>query len=106
MPSCGRACRPQNPLRQRRNRGPTNDDSVVSDSGTPLSDGPRQVLELYDRSMPQVYGYLVSRCRDQHLAEELTAETFLAAIEAAAKSSDIRLTAGWLVTVARNKLAD
>lgn len=40
------------------------------------------LLELYDVALPQVYGYLRSRCGQRALAEDLTAETFLAAVAA------------------------
>lgn len=40
------------------------------------------LLDLYDRALPQVYGYLLSRCGRPALAEDLTAETFLAAVDA------------------------
>ena len=43
--------------------------------------GPR-LLALYDRALPQVYGYLRARVRDDTVAEDLTAETFLAAVHA------------------------
>jgi RNA polymerase sigma-70 factor (ECF subfamily) len=43
------------------------------------------LLELYDAALPQVYGYLLGRCGDVGLAEELTAESFLAAVHAVRK---------------------
>ncbi|HST64332.1 MAG TPA: RNA polymerase sigma factor [Mycobacteriales bacterium] len=59
------------------------------------------LLELYDEALPQVYGYLLSRCGQRALAEDLTAETFLAAV-----SQRGPLSVGWLIGVARHKLAD
>ena len=38
------------------------------------------LLSLYDAALPQVYGYLLARCGQRALAEDLTAETFLAAV--------------------------
>lgn len=38
------------------------------------------VIALYDASLPEVYGYLLRRCGNRTSAEELTAETFLAAV--------------------------
>lgn len=64
------------------------------------------LLEIYDRALPQVYGYLVSRARSATLAEDLTAETFLAAAESLDRGKVPDLTVAWLVTVARNKLVD
>lgn len=60
------------------------------------------LLELYDRALPQVYGYLMARCADRALAEDLTAETFLAA----ASNRQQPVSVGWLIGVARHKLAD
>lgn len=42
-------------------------------------------MELYDEALPHVYGYLLARCRDRVPAEDLTAETFLAAVSASRK---------------------
>ena len=40
------------------------------------------MLALYDRALPEVYGYLLDRCGNVALAEDLTSETFLAAVRA------------------------
>jgi len=64
------------------------------------------LLELYDEALPHVYGYLLSRCGDRALAEDLTAETFLAAVSAIRKPDAPELSIGWLIGVARHKLAD
>ncbi|MEO1061755.1 MAG: sigma-70 family RNA polymerase sigma factor [Actinomycetota bacterium] len=65
-----------------------------------------ELQALYDRALPQVYGYLLPRCGDAALAEDLTAETFLAAVDALRRDRVDDLTVAWLVTVARNKLVD
>jgi RNA polymerase sigma-70 factor (ECF subfamily) len=64
------------------------------------------LLNIYDTALPQVYGYLLSRCRDRTLSQDLTAETFLAAVDAARRQPAQAITTGWLVGVARHKLAD
>jgi RNA polymerase sigma-70 factor (ECF subfamily) len=64
------------------------------------------VLALYDEALPQVHGYLLSRCRDVQVAEDLTGETFLAAVGAVRRDAVPDLTVAWLITVARNKLVD
>lgn len=64
------------------------------------------LLELYDVSLPQVYGYLISRCGQVQLAEDLTAQTFLAAVAAVRRDPGTAVSAPWLVAVARNKLVD
>ena len=61
------------------------------------------LLALYDRALPEVYGYLLSRCGDRALAEDLTSDTFLAAVTA---PEEAPCTTGWLIGVARHKLAD
>jgi RNA polymerase sigma-70 factor (ECF subfamily) len=59
------------------------------------------LLSLYDEALPQVYGYLLARCGQRAVAEDLTAETFLAAVRAAAPVS-----VAWLIGTARHKLVD
>jgi len=61
-----------------------------------------ELLALYDRALPQVYGYLVDRCGDRATAEDLTSETFLAAV----KEPDAPVSIPWLIGVARHKLID
>jgi RNA polymerase sigma-70 factor, ECF subfamily len=65
---------------------------------------PRGLLALYDEALPQVYGYLLSRCGQRALAEDLTAETFLAAVDTVRKDQPVSIA--WLVGVARHKLVD
>jgi RNA polymerase sigma-70 factor (ECF subfamily) len=67
------------------------------------------LLALYDVALPQVYGYLLRRCGRTALAEDLTAETFLAAVDAVRLDKQpplAPLTTGWLIGVARHKLVD
>jgi RNA polymerase sigma-70 factor (ECF subfamily) len=71
----------------------------VSTSPLPGAD----VLALYDEALPQVYGYLLRRCDDRTVAEDLTSETFLAAVASPPGGPP---TVGWLIGVARHKLAD
>src|SRR5581483_5680957 len=65
----------------------------------------RALLELYDRALPEVYGYLLPRCGGVALAEDLTAEAFLAAVTAV-RNEDATPTVPWLIGVARHKLVD
>ncbi len=64
------------------------------------------LLALYDEALPQVYGYLLSRCGQRALAEDLTAETFLAAVDAVRRQPPAPVSIPWLVGVARHKLVD
>jgi RNA polymerase sigma-70 factor (ECF subfamily) len=65
-----------------------------------------QLAALYYRALPQVYGYLLPRCGSAVLAEDLTAETFMAAVAAAGRDCPPELSVAWLVGVARHKLVD
>jgi RNA polymerase sigma-70 factor, ECF subfamily len=64
------------------------------------------LLRLYDDALPHVYGYLLARCGDTGLAEDLTAESFLAAVQAVRKPDAPDPSIPWLIGVARHKLAD
>jgi len=64
------------------------------------------LLELYDEALPQVYGYLLARCGDAPLAEDLTSDCFLAAVAAIRKPEPPTLSVAWLIGVARHKLVD
>ncbi len=68
--------------------------------------GETPLADLYHRALPQVYGYLLPRCGSAVLAEDLTAETFMAAVAAAKRDRPPELTVAWLVGVARHKLVD
>jgi RNA polymerase sigma-70 factor (ECF subfamily) len=68
--------------------------------------GATELVDLYDRSLSDVYGYLVTRCGSAATAEDLTAETFLAAVDAVRRGTVPRLSTAWLIGVARHKLAD
>jgi RNA polymerase sigma-70 factor, ECF subfamily len=65
------------------------------------------LLALYDAALPQVYGYLLARCGQAPVAQDLTAETFLAAVKAVQSGAPPDpMSTAWLVGVARHKLAD
>lgn len=70
------------------------------------SDPRRALLALYDEALPTVYGYFVRRCGDRGTAEDLTSETFVAAMDAARRSDPPPISIPWLLGVARHKLAD
>jgi Zinc-binding dehydrogenase/Sigma-70 region 2 len=74
--------------------------------GSAISSGRDQVLAIYHRALPRVYGYLLPRCGDAALAEDLTAETFLAAVAAADRPDSPEVSVAWQVGVARHKLVD
>jgi RNA polymerase sigma-70 factor (ECF subfamily) len=72
----------------------------------PLSAASDPVLAIYRVALPQVYGYLLPRCGSAALAEDLTGETFLAAVNASRQGSLTEVSTAWLVGVARHKLVD
>jgi len=63
------------------------------------------LLDMYDVALPEVYGYLLSRCGNRTLAEELTSETFLGAVAGARKPGAV-ISVAWLIGIARHKLVD
>ena len=70
------------------------------------TDQRRALLDLYDRALPEVYGYLAARCGSAAIAEDLASETFLAAVDAVRREAVSELTVAWLIGVARHKLVD
>lgn len=64
------------------------------------------LLQLYDAALPQVYGYLLPRCGNVAVAEDLTAESFLAAVTASRRPDAPPPSIAWLIGVARHKLVD
>jgi len=74
--------------------------------GQPAADQGTALLAMYDRALPQVFGYLRPRVGSETTAEDLTAETFLAAVQAIERRAVPDLTVAWLIGVARHKLVD
>jgi RNA polymerase sigma-70 factor, ECF subfamily len=64
------------------------------------------VVAVYDVALPHVYGYLLPRCGSVAVAEDLTSETFLAAVAATRERRVREVTVAWLVGIARHKLVD
>ena len=64
------------------------------------------LLSLYDDALPEVYGYLQRRCRNRAVAEDLTTEVFLGAVESIQRRAVADVTVGWLIGIARHKLVD
>ena len=78
----------------------------VSEHSAALADPGPALLALYDTALPHVYGYLLARCGGVALAEDLTAETFLATVDAVRRDDPPPVSTQWLIGVARHKLAD
>jgi RNA polymerase sigma-70 factor (ECF subfamily) len=75
--------------------------------------GPQEALEpddpveaIYPRALPAVYGYLLPRCGSVAVAEDLTAETFMAAVATVRGPHPPAISTAWLIGVARHKLVD
>lgn len=86
----------------RRVSAVADDDGGVSGEHT----GPEAILEVYDEALPAVYGYVFRRCSDRRIAEDVTSETFLAAMDTMRRDPASSPSVGWLIGVARHKLAD
>ncbi len=69
-------------------------------------DDPAVFAELYRRHVDRVYRSLVGRLGDADLAQDLTAQTFLAALEGLRDYRGEGAFAAWLLRIARNKAMD
>jgi RNA polymerase sigma-70 factor, ECF subfamily len=63
-------------------------------------------LAFYQQAVPEVFGYFFHRCGDSATAEDLTSETFLAAVRNLEDGRPVPLDVPWVIGVARHKLAD
>ena len=66
---------------------------------------PAAFAAVFDEALPRIYGYFYHRC-DPAVAEDLTQETFLAAVAVIRSGQEIRAPLPWLFGIARNKLID
>lgn len=89
-----------------RKEGLRRDYADVSDQQEPSPECSHRLLALYEEALPHVYGYMLSRSGNAALAEDLTADTFLAAAAAVRSGTAPTPTTGWLTGIARHKLAD
>jgi RNA polymerase sigma-70 factor, ECF subfamily len=62
--------------------------------------------QLYRRHADRIYRYPLVRLADQHLAQDITAQTFLAALERLATYRGEGEFVSWLLAIARHKAAD
>src|SRR5215216_2297768 len=98
----------------RRESAARSDDGVVGEwpeaavsEGTGGGEPDRAAfLAFYQEAVPEVYGYFLHRCRDSTTAEDLTSETFLAAVRNLEDDRPAPLDIPWVIGVARHKLAD
>ncbi len=78
----------------------------MSVMGTPTIDHGATLLAIYDHALREVYAYLRARCGHRVLAEDLAAETFLAAVGQIERGRVDEVTVAWLIGIARHKLLD
>lgn len=79
----------------------------MKSGAAPARDTSRQSLErLFRSNVDQLYGFLISRCGSEHLAEELTARTFEEAARVFARGDGQAVDRSWLFTVGRRRLID
>jgi RNA polymerase sigma-70 factor, ECF subfamily len=66
----------------------------------------RRFSAFYRKALPEVYRYMLHRTGSASAAEDLTQETFTAAVAALQAGREAELTVPWLMGVARHKLVD
>jgi RNA polymerase sigma factor (sigma-70 family) len=67
---------------------------------------PSAFAPLYDRYVRPIYRYLYSRLANAQEAEDLTAQTFLSALEALPRYRDDGHFSAWIFSIARNRAMD
>lgn len=74
--------------------------------GTPSTENAIALHNVFEQTVDRVYSFLFYRCGSESLAEELVAETYLAASAKYADGRGEEVTSSWLLTVARRRLID
>jgi RNA polymerase sigma-70 factor (ECF subfamily) len=64
------------------------------------------LLTIYDEAVLEVHGYLYARCRHREVAEDLTSEVFMGAVDGIRRAVPAEVTTAWLIGIARHKLVD
>lgn len=64
-----------------------------------------ELLSLIDAELGNVFAFIMRRCADRALAEDLTAEVILSAVRETKRARAV-VTPAWLTTVARNRMID
>jgi RNA polymerase sigma-70 factor (ECF subfamily) len=68
---------------------------------------PAAFARFYDDALPRIYGYFLHRCAGgSPVAEDLTQETFIAALAELRKGRRVEAPLPWLYGIARHKLLD
>ncbi|HMN11630.1 MAG TPA: sigma-70 family RNA polymerase sigma factor [Bellilinea sp.] len=82
-------------------RAPTSEKSTGKSASIEL-----KISELYEQYVSLIYNYLLSRVQNSAIAEDLTSQTFLSAVENRSSVKDPEKVRPWLFTIARNKAND
>ena len=79
----------------------------MQEAEAPLGLDAESFRAFYDDALPRVYGYFLHRCGDSiTLAEDLTQDTFLAAVAELKKERLVKTPVAWIYGIARHKLLD
>ena len=70
------------------------------------SDPAAALLAVYDDAVGEVYGYVLARCRNRAVAEDVTSEVFMGAVDDIRRGAEPTVTTAWLIGIARHKLVD
>jgi RNA polymerase sigma-70 factor (ECF subfamily) len=81
--------------------------AIEAPAGALAADDGDSFRRFYEEALPLVYGYLVRRCGGSAAtAEDLTQETFLAAVAELRKGRRVEAPVPWVLGIARHKLLD
>jgi RNA polymerase sigma-70 factor (ECF subfamily) len=70
-----------------------------------LDTRPESFRAFYEEALPRIYGYFLHRCGGSvQVAEDLTQETFLAAVSELKKGTQVQAPMAWIYGIARHKL--
>lgn len=65
------------------------------------------VAAFYDAALPRIYSYFFNRCGGRApVAEDLTQETFMAAVKELKQNRNVETPMAWVFGIARHKLLD
>ena len=67
--------------------------------------GLHDLLAVLDAELGNIYSFILRRCGDRALAEDLTSDVMLRAVRETKRARSV-VTPAWLRTVARNRLVD
>jgi RNA polymerase sigma-70 factor (ECF subfamily) len=80
---------------------------AIEEAAGALGLEPAAFRSFYEDALPRVYGYLLHRCGGvSAVAEDLTQETFLAAVAELRKGRRVEAPIPWIYGIARHKLLD